>query len=66
MANPTPKTEHLEPYQARPLGRENLSSRVHGVRLPKVVDTALMSLGKDKAAWMRRVLTDAAEREGLI
>jgi hypothetical protein len=42
---------------------EPLASKQAQVRLPLSVDAAISALGKQKTAWLRRVITEAAERE---
>jgi hypothetical protein len=61
MSNPSPQIEQLKPYQAVP-GELKLAQRPLAVRVEENVDAAIRAL-PDKTAWMRRVLTEAAQRE---
>ena len=65
MPNPNPvQTEEFKTYNFKPIGDEPLSSRVQGIRLPKKIDKILVSMSSsERAAWLRRVITEAAERE---
>lgn len=64
MSNPNPKTDHLKPYQAH--ASENpLAGKPLTIRVPIDVDQAIRSL-PNRSAWMRRVLTEAAQRELLM
>jgi hypothetical protein len=42
---------------------EPLAIKQAQVRLPISVDAAVSKLGKRKTAWLRRVITEAAQRE---
>lgn len=42
---------------------ESLAKRQTQVRLPVSVDVAIAQLGQRKAAWLRRVITEAAQQE---
>jgi hypothetical protein len=42
---------------------EPLADKQVQVRLPITVDTAISKLGREKTPWLRRVITEAAERE---
>jgi hypothetical protein len=45
-------------------GDEPMSKKVTGVRLPVRVTDAINTLGKaEKSEWLRRILTEAAEKE---
>ena len=65
MPNPNPvQTEEFKTYNFKPISDEPLSNRVQGIRLPKRIDVLVESLsGYERAAWLRRVITEAAERE---
>ena len=43
-----------------------LASKAIAVKLPAEVDRALRELGKQKAAWLRETICQAAIKEGLI
>ncbi|MBD1871822.1 hypothetical protein H6F95_31865 [Cyanobacteria bacterium FACHB-471] len=45
---------------------EPLASKATQVRLPISVSKAVEELGKQKTAWLRRVISEAAQREGLL
>ncbi len=49
----------------KPLGKSPLARRMTAVRLPVEIDLAVQSLGtpSERAAWLRRVISEAAERE---
>ncbi|MGL5805702.1 hypothetical protein [Chroococcidiopsis sp.] len=61
MSNPNPKIEQLKPYQAV-AGDVQLAEQPLAVRVNEKVDSLIRKL-PNKAEWMRRVLTEAAERE---
>jgi hypothetical protein len=42
---------------------EPLATRQTQVRLPISVDATIAKLGKNKAAWLRRVITEAAQQK---
>jgi hypothetical protein len=42
---------------------EPLAAKQTQVRLPVSVDSAIAQLGQQKAAWLRRVITQAAQQE---
>jgi hypothetical protein len=52
--------ENLKPMPR--LGTESLASQPLCVRVPQEVDAAVRSL-PDTSAWLRRVITEAAQRE---
>jgi hypothetical protein len=61
MSNPNPKVEQLKPYQSV-AGKVQLAEQPLAVRVNEKVDALIRKL-PNKAEWMRRVLTEAAERE---
>ena len=64
MSNPNPKTDHLKPYQA--IASENpLAEKPLTIRVPIDIDEAIRAL-PNRSVWMRRVLTEAAQRELLL
>lgn len=70
MPNTQPKTEHLKKSQYERLdsGGEALSRSPTSVNLELPVHEALNGRykGKEKAAWLRRVIRAAVEAEGLL
>ena len=68
MVNVQPKTEHLKQtqYSRDDEGIEALANSQTQVVLEKTVHDAVRRMGKAKAGWLRRVIREAAEREGLI
>lgn len=64
MPNPNPKqTQEFKAKQFRVLGDEPLA-KVRGIRLPQSVDAAIEALpANERSAWLRRVISEAAERE---
>jgi hypothetical protein len=42
---------------------EPLADKQVQVRLPVTVDAAISKLGREKTPWLRRVITEAAQRE---
>jgi hypothetical protein len=61
MSNPNPRTDHLKPYQVV-ANDVQLAEKPLAVRVSAEVDTVIRAL-PNKAEWMRRVLTEAAEKE---
>ncbi|NJR57281.1 MAG: hypothetical protein HC768_23820 [Acaryochloris sp. CRU_2_0] len=57
MAN---KLDNLQPF--KPLAEEALSSQPLCVKVEKSIDARVRSL-PDKSAWLRRVITEAVQRE---
>lgn len=58
--------EHDQLGRFTQLGDEPLSKKVRGVRLPIPVDEALEKMdSSQRAKWLRKVITDAAIRDGL-
>lgn len=43
-----------------------LAKQVISVKLPVGVDAAVRGMGKDKAAWLREVICQAALRDGIV
>ena len=67
MANKNPKTEHLKTTQFDRADTGAISHRATGVNLEVDVYEAIQRMdGKTKAAWLRRVIREAAEREDLL
>jgi hypothetical protein len=63
--NPNPViTPEFKAQQFQPQGEINspLSSKAIGIKLPVEVDEVVRSLPQ-KAEWLRRVITEAAQRE---
>jgi hypothetical protein len=67
MANPSPvmTKEFLKTRLTREDGKEPLSSKTTQVRLSPELTTALDAL-PNRSLWLRRVITEAAQREGLL
>jgi hypothetical protein len=63
-AKPPRKQQHLG-GRYQPLGDTPLASDAVSVRLPVEVDAAVRAI-PDRAEWLRRVITEAVVREGLI
>lgn len=65
--NPNPvQTPEFKAKQFKAFGEvsQPLSSRVLGVKLPIDIDRAVFSLPpKERVPWVRRVITEAAQRE---
>ncbi|MCS6783107.1 MAG: hypothetical protein NZ482_08005 [Gloeomargarita sp. SKYG98] len=59
MPNPRPKIENLKPF--RPMGEQALKGRLF-VRVTSEIEQAVKLLD-DAPGWLRRVITEAAERE---
>ncbi|MCS6781905.1 MAG: hypothetical protein NZ482_01810 [Gloeomargarita sp. SKYG98] len=59
MPNPRPKIENLKPF--RPMGEQALKGRLF-VRVTSEIEEAVKSL-EDASGWLRRVITEAAQRE---
>lgn len=67
MANKKPKTEHLKVTQFGRTDTGAISRQATGVNLEVDVHEAIQQMdGKAKAAWLRKVIREAAEREGLL
>jgi hypothetical protein len=56
------KLDNLRPYQ--PVGKKALASKPLCVKLPVALDQSIRSL-PDTAAWVRRVIEEAARAEGI-
>jgi hypothetical protein len=68
MSNPKPtQTQSFIDAQKKPMATPygNLASRAAQVRLPEQIDQAIRTVD-DLSGWLRRVITEAAIREGLI
>jgi hypothetical protein len=61
MGNPHPKN-NLQHATRQDDTTEQLSSLTLGARLPVSIDAAVRSL-PNRSAWLRRVITEAAQRE---
>ena len=55
----------LDPVSCLPADMP-LAQKAIAVKLPEKVDEALRELGKQKAAWLREVICQAALQEGLV
>lgn len=69
MSNPNPKTDHLKPYQASRYATTEqnssalpLAEKPLTIRVPVDIDEAIRAL-PNRSEWMRKVLTEAAQRE---
>lgn len=62
MPNPTPKFENLKPFGRADCTNEVLSQQAIAVKLPLEIDQRIREL-PNKAAWLRRVIVEAAKRE---
>lgn len=61
MANPKPKLENLKPF--KPKGAKALTGRLF-VRVSAEIEAAVKRLPRnERSDWMRRVLTEAAQKE---
>jgi hypothetical protein len=60
MPNPNPRTEFLVPIPR--IGDEPLATQVLGTKVPKDIDAAVRAL-PNRSEWLRRVITEAAQRE---
>lgn len=61
MGNPNPKIK-LPPLPRADDTTVALATRVTGVRLPVLIDAAVRS-HPNRTAWLRRVITEAAQEE---
>ena len=67
MVNKSPKTDHLRVTQFERADAGAISRKATGVNLEVDVHEAVHRMdGKTKAAWLRRVIREAAERDGLM
>jgi hypothetical protein len=62
MANPKPKTEYLRPIQRMDDTEEPLAALALSARVPVHID-AVVRQQPNRSAWLRRVITEAAQRE---
>jgi hypothetical protein len=62
MANPNPKTEYLRPIQRMDDTEEPLAALALSARVPVHID-AIIRQHPNRSAWLRRVITEAAQRE---
>jgi hypothetical protein len=62
MANPKPKTEYLRPIQRMDDTEEPLAALALSARVPVHID-AIVRQHPNRSAWLRRVITEAAQRE---
>lgn len=65
MPNPSGYPESLSPPKRADEITAELAKQAIGVKLPVEVDAAIRAL-PNKTAWLRRVLIEAAKREGLV
>ncbi|NJM76855.1 MAG: hypothetical protein HC852_15015 [Acaryochloridaceae cyanobacterium RU_4_10] len=62
MGNPQPNLENLRPIQRHDDTKEPLAPVGLIARVPIPIDAAVRSL-PNRSAWLRRVITEAAQRE---
>jgi hypothetical protein len=62
MGNPKPKIENLRPTPRSDDTTESLAHAGLMARVPVHIDAAVRSL-PNRSAWLRRVITEAAQRE---
>jgi hypothetical protein len=62
MANPTPRLENLKPTPRMDDTTDPLADSALMARVPVHIDAAVRSLS-NRSAWLRRVITEAAQRE---
>jgi hypothetical protein len=62
MANPNPPIEYLRPIQRHDDTTEPLATVGLIARVPIPIDALVRSL-PNRSAWLRRVITEAAQRE---
>jgi hypothetical protein len=62
MANPTPRLENLKPNPRHDDTTDPLAASALMARVPIQIDAAVRSL-PNRSAWLRRVITEAAQRE---
>jgi hypothetical protein len=62
MPNPYPKPENLKPLPRCDDSTEPLANAILAVRVSTDIDSLVRSL-PNKSAWLRRVITEAAQRE---
>lgn len=66
MPNPNPKQENLQQFAAIDFYSEPLAKAPVSVKLPGSIDKLIkesFATPQDRAAWLRRVIAEAAERE---
>lgn len=57
--------QNLKPFPRQDSTDEPLASKPTQVRLPERIEQVINRL-PDRAAWLRRVIAEAVEREGLL
>lgn len=57
--------QNLKPFPRQDTTNEPLAAKPTQVRLPERIEQAINRL-PDRAAWLRRVISEAVEREGLL
>jgi hypothetical protein len=62
MANPKPKTEYLRPIQRMDDTQDPLAALALSARVAVHIDT-IVRQHPNRSAWLRRVITEAAQRE---
>lgn len=62
MGNPNPKRENLLARPRADNTTEKLAPSATGVKLPVHIDAIIRAL-PNRTAWLRRVITEAAQRE---
>jgi hypothetical protein len=61
MPNPKPKLENLRPF--KPKADAAMTGRLY-VRVPASIETAVKTLpSSERSEWLRRIITEAAQRE---
>jgi hypothetical protein len=55
--------QNLRPFSRSDQTTEPLSASLTAVRLPVSIGEAISALGQNKTPWLRRVITEAAQRE---
>lgn len=62
-----PQQKHDEFGHFTPIGKERLSARVRGIRLPLDVDSFLEKMSSnERSAWLRKVISTAAREQGAM
>jgi hypothetical protein len=62
MANPTPRLDNLRPTPRMDETTDPLAASALMARIPVHIDAVVRSL-PNRSAWLRRVITEAAQRE---
>jgi hypothetical protein len=62
MANPNPRLENIRPKTSSDNSTQPLANEILGARVSVEIDALVRSL-PSKTAWLRRVITEAAQRE---